>query len=71
MVHTLPRLIRLSGRGGIVKEPRKVAAQYRALAAALRALIPEIKMNENRHELQTLAEKYEKLAQRLEHSGKN
>lgn len=55
-------------KGALVKEPRKVTGQYRALAAELRALIPLIKMQENRAELRALAEKYEKLADRLERS---
>lgn len=45
-----------------------MTAQYRALAAELRALIPLIKMQENRAELKALAEKYEKLAQRVDRS---
>lgn len=49
-----------------MKESRELAAQYRALAQELRALIPKIKLRENRSELLALAEKYEKLAKRLE-----
>ncbi len=43
-----------------------MAAQYRALAQELRALLPHIKMRENRAELRALARKYEQLAERLE-----
>ena len=47
-------------------ELNNMAAQYRALAAELRALLPQIKMHENRAELLAMARKYEKLAERLE-----
>ncbi len=42
-----------------------MAAQYRALSAELRTLIPLMKTQENRAELLAMAEKYEKLAERL------
>ena len=43
-----------------------MAAQYRALALELRAQLSQIKNPANRVELLVLADKYERLAERLE-----
>jgi hypothetical protein len=43
---------------------------YRALAAELRAMIPQFQRLENRDELEAMAERYERMAERLENQSR-
>jgi hypothetical protein len=53
--------------GAQLSDSLKMPKDYRALAAELRAMIPQFKRIENRDELAAIAERYERMAERLEH----
>jgi hypothetical protein len=58
-------------RRGAVKELRTLSEEYRERAAELRAIVQWIRMAENRVALMAMAEKYERLAGRLEQNAQN